>query len=434
MKNITKTIVKYILTIFLMISIFIGLLYLAMLIPNEKMKQNVIESEKFLETKGIAERVGKTILDNWTDALMINTSYSVDSSNPLESLIYARRSYSPNRNLTLYEIEENKEENPIKDLKENIKEENTRYYEYSRYWHGYLIFLRPLLCICNYTTIRIILISIIDILSLVLIYLVFKKVDKIMSIILAILMLYASFQIVGMSITYFSVISISIIFSIYIIQKRNISPIFFFIVGGITSFFDLLTTPILTLGLPLIIYLIVNKEECSYKKLFIMCLNWAIGYVTIWISKWIIGSIICDNSNLITERGIEKIIQRSGNKIGEISINYIDVIKNNFKYYQGMIITNIVILVTILVMFKYKLKKEDYKYIIISLMPFAWYMITQNHSFIHAKYTHRILFITILSLSILSYKIVNEKIKEAKNTTEESILKENIIKEEKEVK
>lgn len=423
MRNTIKTIIRYVLTICLMIVIFIGLLYLAMLIPNEKMKQNVIESEEFLESKGLAEKVGKTILDNWTDAVMINTAYSVDSLTPLESLIYARRSYSPNRDLTLYGIEENKSENPIQDLKENIEEKNTRYYEYSRYWHGYLIFLRPLLCLCNYETIRIILVAIIDILSLVLIYLVFKKIDKIISLILAILMVYASFQILGMSITYFSVTSISIIFSIYIIQKRNISPISFFIVGGITSFFDLLTTPILTLGLPLIIYLIANKEECSYKKLFIMCLNWVIGYVTIWISKWIISSIICNNSNLITERGIEKIIQRTGNKIGEINIHYINVIKCNFRYYQVMIITNMIILITTLVMFKYKLKKEDFKYIIISLMPFAWYFVTQNHSYIHAKFTHRILFITMLSLSILSYKIINEKIKEAKNTTANSSLK-----------
>lgn len=402
-----KSIIKYILITCLMILVFIGLLYTSMLIQNENMEQNVIESEKILEKKGNLEEAGRTLLDNWTDAVMINTAYSVDSAKPFESLIFDRRSYNPDKELILDE-EKNDDENPIQDLQESIEGKNTKYYQYGRYWHGYLIFLRPLLCFFNYEIIRIILVAIINILSLILIYLVFKKVDKIIAVIFTILLVYASFHVLGMSITYFSVIAISIIFSIYIIQKQKISPISFFIVGGLTSFFDLLSAPILTLGIPLIIHLLINKEKCTYKKMLIMCVNWGIGYGLIWISKWIISDLVY-NSNLIAD-GINQTIQRTGNKVGEKNINYIDVIKKNFEFYKKMIKENIIILVITMIGFKHWPNKQDLKYILIATMPFAWYFVTQNHSYIHAKFTHRILFITMLALSVLTYRIIKEKV------------------------
>ena len=41
--------------------------------------------------------------DNYTDALMINTAYSIDSSTPLYSAFVARKNYIPNVTTEVYE-------------------------------------------------------------------------------------------------------------------------------------------------------------------------------------------------------------------------------------------------------------------------------------------------------------------------------------------
>lgn len=42
---------------------------------------------------------------------------------------------------------------------------------------------------------------------------------------------------------------------------------YFFIIGGITSYLDFLTTPQLTLGLPMITYMLIHKPEKVGKQL-----------------------------------------------------------------------------------------------------------------------------------------------------------------------
>ena len=71
----------------------------------------------------------------------------------------------------------------------------------------------------------------------------------------------------------------------------------FFVVGGLATFFDLLTVPIITLGIPLtLLILLQNKQDFNIKKSIIeiikLSILWVIGYVMIFVSKWVIASII----------------------------------------------------------------------------------------------------------------------------------------------
>ncbi len=66
--------------------------------------------------------------------------------------------------------------------------------------------------------------------------------------------------------------------------NKNVGAIFF-IVGSITSFMDLLTEPLITLGLPLIIYmLLMQKQRSSIKQDLIdfarICFLWGDGLCT----------------------------------------------------------------------------------------------------------------------------------------------------------
>lgn len=69
----------------------------------------------------------------------------------------------------------------------------------------------------------------------------------------------------------------------------------FLIIGMATSYVDFLTYPFVSLGIPLVIWLILDNEEKVIQKLGKMVWNsgfWCAGYAGMWAGKWILGSIL----------------------------------------------------------------------------------------------------------------------------------------------
>lgn len=166
MKNI-KLIFTYILIFVVLICMYFASLILSSLIPASSIKENVIKSSEFLKQYGEKEIVDlkykKEEIFLFTDALMLNTAYSIDSEKPIESALLARKNYIPGQTQT---ISKDREKNlgaskshtdkygnifQVDELYGLMHGENiTESFEYARYWHGYLIFLRPLLLVLSY--------------------------------------------------------------------------------------------------------------------------------------------------------------------------------------------------------------------------------------------------------------------------------------------
>ena len=77
-------------------------------------------------------------------------------------------------------------------------------------------------------------------------------------------------------------------------------------IGGLTAFFDLLTAPLVTYGIPMIVLILLRSKMNKYTlkqdifqyiKLSIM---WIASYSLTYLAKWVIASIIL-NENIITE-------------------------------------------------------------------------------------------------------------------------------------
>ena len=56
-------------------------------------------------------------------------------------------------------------------------------FEYARYWHGYLVLLRPLLAITNYSWIRVIILILTIAIVCILLYKLHKKLDILVAVI-----------------------------------------------------------------------------------------------------------------------------------------------------------------------------------------------------------------------------------------------------------
>ena len=189
-----KTVLKYVFIFIVTMIILVGLLFLSSLIPSSSLQQNIKESSEFLNNYGEKEQIkalGKEeTLFLFTDAIMLNIAYSIDSTHPYETMMLARKDYIPGQTQYIHEeIPEDIGTSPnytdeygntfqVAELYGLMNGENiVDSYEYTRYWHGYLIFLRPLLTFMNIENIRNLLFALVLLLSFIVFFLIVKKLN-----------------------------------------------------------------------------------------------------------------------------------------------------------------------------------------------------------------------------------------------------------------
>lgn len=420
MKNIKK-LVNFGLILILGILLGVALIVVAYMLPTNRIKENIKKSINTFEDEGpycvVVNGYIGTQLDNFTDTIMLsNAIYDGNDSIIEKSMKIYRYKYSG--------------ENPTEQLVQSFldKEIITDKISYSQYWHGYLVFLKPILLFFSYSDIRIIN-QIVQVLLIVLIsYLLAKRninehippfIIGILSIVPGVVSLSLQFS----TTMYIFLISIAIVLIFY--EKLKEKYIYLFLIlGMITSFLDFLTCPILTLGMPMIYLIILNKD--NWKKDLINIIRfsimWGIGYAGMWMGKWIISSILLQE-NLITD-ALDKILERTSNENAYGSFTRNAVIKRNLELI--LTIPNILMIVANFIYIFYKsikmkLWKNKRQYLkilpftIIASMPFAWYFLVSNHSFIHYWFTYRNLAISIVAiLSGITIVLLNNEMEKEK--------------------
>lgn len=391
-------ILKFILVLLTLDVIYVVLLTASYSIPDASIKQAVNIGQQVIDQEGFGPEVffggsWACRLDNFTDIIMLQTAIKGDQ-NPL-----------------------------IAAINDN---------GYARYWHGYQVFLRPLCLLGSYINIRYInMFVFFTILSVVLILLKEQFGWKISLLLLITLLSTYSF-IVPMSLQFSGVYYVFLLSIIGIIlyykKNRNIPAhlyIVFLVIGSITNFIDLLTFPLLTLGMPLIVLCITILEKKLNKSILPVIiqssLSWGIGYGVTWISKWVIATIIL-KTNIISD-AIENAKFRSFGDMGETPLNRLNMLISNIRNYMpsqslkvGLYVIIVLIMVWLIFMIFAHKKFNDIKMafplIIVIMMPFAWFLVMANHSQVHHWFTYRIQMITMFALLyFLAYCIDFTKLK-----------------------
>lgn len=403
-----KTFNKIVLNYLILLIIFLFFLTVSCYIPSTWLKKNIGKTLITLKSEGIYPSFGlpwrKIVLDNFTDSLMINTAYSVDSKTPFKSALinvrYDGKIDSFNQILNLEKLYLKKEINKI-------------YYE--RYWHGYLIFLRLILIFLSYSGIRFFILLIIYLIFFYFIYLCWRKIGLLSTIAFILGFIFTDFFYIWKSMQFSSVFLIGLIGAIYLLHvyKKNydLSQIFF-IIGGLTSFFDLLTAPLVALSLPLMISIFLQKEDI--KKMFNNIFFWIFGYFSLWFSKWIIVESLYFKGAITTS--VNKILDRTINS-NNVNLIQLIAIKLNFFQLIGYDRKNKFVVLFFVIFylafflryfnFRYKNLKNIFTWIILGLIPYAWYLIAANHSYFHVWYTYRNQFISVVSFFIITFKFIN---------------------------
>lgn len=380
----------------ILIVIYITTMCISYIIPNGYIQANVETSISRLDAEGDYYNplfeTDASKLDNFTDRLMINKSIKHDD----RGILY------------------------------NSLDVN----DYARYWHGYLTVIRPLLVKLDYLQIRYLNLLVFFVLLGITVNMIKKKLGGLISsaFIVSIMMGYAF--IVPMSLQFSSVFYIMMISIIIILMLHNRKVLYdkliyiFFIIGSVTNFFDLLTAPLLTLGVPLIIVLLLKlkdeKNDGFIKNVFLAIVNsivWAIGYGITWFSKWIIASIVLKR-NVIVD-AINNILFRT-NGSEEYPVDLLGMYKANINLmYNDMMkkVLLIVLVIWIVLFIFYRKRNESVLKAIailsVAVIPYIWYFVLSNHSQIHCFFTYRIQIMT--TFSIFTFMIMTIDFEKIKN-------------------
>ncbi len=389
--------------IILFIGSIIGfiLLYASYCLPVDNMYKNVQESVPLFKSEGTYPQVifdyYETQLDNYTDALMISNAIYNGNNTILDKTINVYRLCANGKDPT---------DSLILTLSNDFNYEQILD-AYSRYWHGYLIFLKPLLIIFNYSDIRVINSIMQFFIVFIVCYLMLLRKQKyyiipyLISIIL-ISPLSISLSLQFSAIFYIFNISLIVMLKFYEKLKENNALIFYFlIIGIVTSYIDLLTYPTSTLGMPLIMYLILTKNKTLLfyiKKIILYSTFWGIGYGGMWISKPLISNILLGNDFL--SNFISAFRNRTSLTSSNIEITRSSAIWRNISVYCK--IGYFWLFSIIFFWFIYKIIQNrknitksiilgSFKYILVCIMPFFWYMFAVNHSYVHFWFSFRTL-------------------------------------------
>lgn len=207
------------------------------------------------------------------------------------------------------------------------------------------------------------------------------------------------------------------------LDKIKIFSLFIFIVGCLTSIFDYLTVPLITIGMLSSIYLLKllkeNKDwKYCFKFIIINSIIWLIGYLGTWLFKWVLYDLTISSTKSMIDVGITQClfrVQRISNTVySEISVwnRILDFVSNMPLFILGTLMITI-----LLRRFKYNIgvhNKSTFMFLLIAPMPIIWYIVLSNHTIVHFRfvYRHILLFMLgfLLFLNELLFNNLNKTI------------------------
>lgn len=426
----------------LLICVAIGtvLISLVYMVPLQRIEKNVKESVSIFEKEGVYPNFGyKKILnstrDNFSDALML-----LEASNEKSGTIkYAMLNYRS-------QIDElGTVDTLIAHYKKNV--EYNKNVMYGRYWNGHLVFLKPLLLIFSYAVIRCLNAIILIIITIILLLMLRKKdlSQYMIAYIISFLMMMPLAIALNLQNTVcLCIFSVGMISLLKTKKDINQCDIFIFLYLGIaTAFFDELSYPLATFGVPaVLLFAISNKKKIKDSIIRIVKIGyvWCFGYLGMWVCKWAVGTLISKKN--IFNSALDTVKYRMGDSDPKVATKSLEeytifgtITKNVIAFFRTpitLVLMVFIIVMVVLIIKQIRQKKVKlidileivFPFLIVAVLPFAWYTVTRNHSSIHFKvFTNKILVISAFSVMCCLIKIYNyiknSSEKDAKNDQQE---------------
>lgn len=404
-----RLLIKYIVTYFIMIFCMVSLKVLSCYLPANSIKQNIARSVSKMQEEGLSPRMiySQIPYDNATDAQVLSVCWSSVGEGQTNKLIAAidniEYSYPGDTDAV----------NWLCNLVQYASDGEALHVV--RHWMGITVPLKILFIFFDYTQIRLVIMLILFGLSFEITRMVYNY-DKYLSVAFFISLVAIDLASAFLTVNSYSMILLTFIALVYYLKHKNETmfdeKLFLFTIGGLTSYFDLMSAPVMTYLYSVIFMLILSKENKRCKQTFTFLvktgISWLAGYIAVWIIQWGLSSIVLNENiflNAVNEMSrmvdgkilewlpegkMERILAAIGLNKGVLLTSYL--INDNF-----FIIT--LIMTGILFWMIRKDREKLYTYfmlLIVGIIPFGWFVVANNQSLIFYNLSFRILGGTVM--------------------------------------
>lgn len=395
----------------LLLSILAGILLITCvyILPTGRMLTQADRSLPIFENEGTSfcwapeERSAR--LDGFTDAIMLQTAVYVRDADPLKAAMQNDR----------MEFTEGKLD-PAGSLKQYVYGNRSGYVvSYARYWHGYLLFLKPLLLFFSLSDIRMMNAAFQLILAAGVLLLAFRKQGLRLALPMGLALLVINPISTALSMQFSSIYYLTLLGLLIMLLTeswdRPWGYLVFLFLGIGTAFFDFLTYPACAVGTCLALQALMSRADGKTRLLKTIGSGaaWAFGYGGMWSGKWLAASLITGNS--VMRDAVEQAKYRSGGEVtaaeGGVSATFGAVLGRNLGVLANpaaaiLVLALLGLLVWLLVTKRCRFAVERASLLSLAVafaVPFVWYFLLRNHSMVHCWMTYRNLSAAVFALS-----------------------------------
>lgn len=295
--------------------------------------------------------------------------------------------------------------------------------DYAIYWHGYALLLRPLFRFLDLSEVHILNGMLQLLLTVTIILVISRKKDWRYGVAFTVSYLFLMPSAMSQAFQYSPVFYLLAFFTLIlicnpekVIEKKRF--VYLFILAGLlTSYLDLLTFPLLTWGIPVAWWIVMQDEKSAKVHLLQVVqsgIAWIFGYAGMWAFKWPISSWALEYD--VWEIAKREIFYMSGNSADNAysSKEHLNAFLLNWKHYAYapyaiLIMVCVAVGIYLLIRYRQKTNQKSLAYLLIGSSVVAWYFVLAAHTCIHHIFTYRIYVIVITVYAILLLEILGDK-------------------------
>ncbi len=368
------------------------------MIPRSAIEPQVKTSAKIFTEEGIyPHKVSidgrRVLVDNYTDCYMHDVAYCADDTHPVDA---AMRNYRYRDNVDITVSLEHL-------VSGNLLNEP---FEYGKYWHGYLVTLRPLLTVMDYGKIRILNGIVLGILFFIVLVLITRRLSFGITLCFLVALFMVHSGIIPWSLQFSTCYYITFVSIIALLGFKWISATWhrlllcFFAISAATSFFDFFTTPIMTLGVPLTIMMLKDEKLCKIRFALALCAAWLMGYSMMWASKWLMAYLLVGYNPLAEASQSIKLhsVGKGENQMWYYWLKLLDIFQARWSILTAKGLTRWGIMAALAIPALLAPKdrfafKRSAVLVFVSMLTLLWYIVVARHSYTHFYITSRALLV-----------------------------------------
>lgn len=303
----------------------------------------------------------------------------------------------------------------LMDFAENREYTEKNTVTYARYWHGYLVLLKPLFSFMTLEGIYVINTIVLAGLCLAVLYFMYKRLGLYsLAYLVALFTMHPENIVVSFQLSsIFYALNITLLLLLVKKTWTKEQILYIFVLDGIlVAFFDFLTYPYMAVAIPLLIYYLLHKTndvKQDFVTMFLQGMAYIFGYAGMWAMKWIYATIFT-KENVIAD-AINSVLHRTGVTDSNADVMSSGVgeslYRNLYTFFDdgnSIVLVLAIIAAGVAIWSNRKsLKMKSQMAVFCGLMmvsPFIWLIVLSNHCSLHPHLEWRTLCIVVFAFAV----------------------------------